>query len=188
MATFTKSEVEDAALVWLESLRWEVAHGPNITPHAASPKGSDYRQVVLEHRLRATVNRLNAVLPAAALNNTCRKLTRLEGSTRETRNCTFYRVLVDGVTVEYQTARSAVLGTKVSVLDYENPTNDDRLPVNQVTVIKGEHKRRPDTVLFVNGLPLGLIEFKNPTDEKATVWTACNQIPRSSTGTLRRTL
>ena len=83
---------------------------------------------------------------------------------------------IDGVTVEYRTARGDVRGAQVSVLDYENPTNNDWLAVNQFTVGEGEHERRPDIVLFANGLPLGLIEIENPADEKATVWTAWKQI------------
>ncbi len=94
----------------------------------------------------------------------------------EARNRAFHRLLVDGVTVEYRTAVGAVRGAQVSVLDYEHPTNNDWLAVNQFTVVEGEHERRPDIVLFVNGLPLGLIELKNPADEKATVWTAWNQV------------
>ena len=85
-------------------------------------------------------------------------------------------MLVDGVTVEYQDANGAVCGAQVSVLDYGNSANNDWLAVNQFTVVEGEHERRPDIVLFVNGLPLGLIELKNPADEKATVWTAWSQI------------
>ena len=105
-----------------------------------------------------------------------REITRPEGSTLEARNHAFHRLLVDGVTVEYRTAGGSVRGAQVSVLDYRNPANNDWLAVNQFTVVEGEHERRPDVVLFVNGLPLGLIELKNPTDEKATVWTAWNQI------------
>ena len=85
-------------------------------------------------------------------------------------------MLVDGVTVEYRTTGGTVRGAQVSILDYENPANNDWLAVNQFTVVEGEHQRRPDIVLFVNGLPLGLIELKNPADEKATVWTAWQQI------------
>ncbi len=94
----------------------------------------------------------------------------------ESRNRAFHRLLVDGVTVEYRTAGGVVRGAQVSVLDYGNRTNNDWLAANQFTVVEGEHERRPDVVLFVNGLPLGMIELKNPADEKATVWTAWNQI------------
>ena len=176
MTSFTESEVETAALEWLEACGWNVAHGPEIAPDAAGSERSDYTQVVLETRLRDTLARLNPTLPADALDDAFRKLIRPEGSTLETLNRAFHRLLVDGVTVEYRTAGGTVRGAQVSVLDYDNPTNNDWLAVNQFTVVEGENERRPDIVLFVNGLPLGLIELKNPADEKATVWTAWNQI------------
>ncbi|MDE2796965.1 MAG: type I restriction endonuclease, partial [Gemmatimonadota bacterium] len=175
-ATFTESEVEAAALEWLEGLGWKVAHGPDIAAHAEGAERADYTEVVLENRLHDALRRLNTSLPVEALDDAFRKITRPEGSTLEARNRALHRLLVDGVTVEYRTAGGAVRGAQVSVLDYGNPTNNDWLAVNQFTVVEGEHERRPDVVLFVNGLPLGLIELKNPADEKATVWTAWNQI------------
>ena len=176
MTPFTESEVEAAALAWLEAHGWHVAHGPGIAPDAGASERSSYTEVVLERRLRNALARLNPGLPSEALDDAFRKVARPEGSTLEARNRTFHRLLVDGVTVEYRTARGAVRGGQVSVLDYDNPANNDWLAVNQFTVVESEHKRRPDVVLFVNGLPLGLIELKNPADEKATVWTAWNQI------------
>ena len=175
-ASFTESEVEAAALEWLEGLGWRVTHGPDIAPHADGAERADYSEVVLEHRLRDILDRLNPSLPSEALDDAFRKVTRPEGSTLESRNRAFHRLLVDGVTVEYRTAGGAVRGAQVSVLDFETPANNDWLAVNQFTVVEGEHERRPDVVLFVNGLPLGLIELKNPADEKATVWTAWSQI------------
>ncbi len=175
-AFFTESEVEEAALEWLDGLGWRVAHGPDIAPGAPDEERADYREVVLQRRLRDALERLNPALPAEALEDAFRKLTRPEGATLEARNRTFDRMLVDGVTVEYRTAGGSLRGAQVAVLDYEHPINNDWLAVNQFTVEGGEHKRRPDIVLFVNGLPLGLIELKNPADEKATVWTAWNQI------------
>ena len=176
MTTFTESEVEDAALEWLESLGWEVAHGPHIAPHAAGSERTDYTEVILENRLRQALDHLNPALPPDALADAFRKLTRPDGSTLEARNRAFHRMLVDGVTIEYRTTGGTLRGAQVSILDYENPANNDWLAVNQFTVVEDEHQRRPDIVLFVNGLPLGLIELKNPADEKATVWTAWQQI------------
>ncbi|MCY3808161.1 MAG: type I restriction endonuclease subunit R [Gemmatimonadetes bacterium] len=176
MTTFTESEVEAAALEWLGALGWKVAHGPDIAPYADTSERADYTEVVLEHRLRAALARLNPAFPPEALDDAFRKITRPEGSTLESRNRAFHRLLVDGATVEYRTAGGAVRGAQVSILDYDNPANNDWLAVNQFTVVEGEHERRPDVVLVVNGLPLGLIELKNPADEKATVWTAWQQI------------
>ena len=172
----SESEVENAALEWLDGLGWWVVHGPSIAPHAAGSERRDYSEVVLERRLLDPLDRLNSDLPAEALDDAFRKLTRPEGSTLAARNRAFHRMLVDGVTVEYRSAGGAVCGAQVLGLDFENPANNDWLAVNQFTVVDGEHERRPDVVLFVNGLPLGLIELKNPADEKATVWTAWTQI------------
>ena len=175
-AAFTESEVEDATLEWLESLGWRVLHGPSIGPDTAGAERTDYSEVILERRLLDALDRLNPDLPAEALDDAFRKLTRPEGSTVEARNRAFHRMLVDGVTVEYPTEGGAVRGAQVLGLDFDYSANNDWLAVNQFTVVDGEHERRPDVVLFVNGLPLGLIELKNPADEKATVWTAWMQI------------
>ena len=134
---FTESELEDAALEWLEGLGWKVAHGPHIAPHAEAAERTDYTEIVLEPRLRDALDRLNPDLPAEALEDAFRKLIRPEGSTLEARNRAFHRMLVDGVTVEYRTAGGTVRGAQVSVLDYENPANNDWLAVNQFTVVDG---------------------------------------------------
>ena len=99
---FTESVVEDAALGWLKSLGWSVAHGPEIAPDTSSPERTSYGQVVLEQRLRDSLARLNSDLPAEALYDAFRKLAHPEGPTLETRNRAFHRMLVDGVTVEYR--------------------------------------------------------------------------------------
>ena len=178
MTSFTITEfvVEKATLGWLEGLGWSVAHGPDITTDTLNAERTGYGQVVLEQRLRDALTRLNPDLPAAALDDTFRKPTRPEGTTLETRNRAFHRMLVDGVTVEYRTSEGEVRGAQARVLDFEDPANNDWIAVNQFTVVENKHERRPDVVLFVNGLPLGVIELKNPTDEEATIWTAWQQI------------
>ena len=176
MAGFTESTVETAALAWLANLGWAVAHGLDIAPDALAAERSDYGQVLLEQRLRDSLARLNRDLPADALRDALRRLTRPEGSTLEARNRTFHRRLVDGVTVEYLASDGAVRGAQARVIDFEDLDSNDWLAVNQFTVVENKHERRPDIVLFVNGLPLGLIELKNPADEDATVWTAWQQL------------
>ena len=173
---FTESVVEDAALGWLKSLGWSVAHGPEIAPDTSSAERTSYGQVVLEQRLRDSLARLNSDLPAEALYDAFRKLAHPEGPTLETRNRAFHRMLVDGVTVEYRASDGAVRGAQARVLEFEDLDNNDWLAVNQFTVVENKHERRPDIVLFVNGLPLGVIELKNPTDEDATIWTAWCQL------------
>ena len=133
-------------------------------------------QVVLEQRLRDALTRLNPDLPTAALDDAFRKLTRPEDSTLEARNRASHRMVVDGVTVEHRTHNGRVQGAQARVIDFDDPTNNDWLAVNQFTVVENKYERRPDVVLFVNGLPLGVIELKNPADDEATIWTAWQQL------------
>ena len=176
MTTLTEADVETAALEWLEALGWGTAHGPDIGPGGASEERADYGAVVLERRLRDALARLNPELPLAALDDAYRKLTRPEGSTLDARNRAFHLMLVEGVNVEYRPAGSSIRGAQAAVLDYDEPGANDFLAANQVTVSEREHTRRPDIVLFVNGLPLGVIELKNPADEEAGIREAWQQL------------
>ena len=175
-ASLSESTVEEAALAWLDGLGWQVAHGPDIAPDTAGAERADYGEVVLERHLRDALARLNPDLPAAALDDAFRKLTRPEGPALEIRNRAFHRMIVDGVTVEYRTDEGAVRGAQARGIDFDDPAGNDWLAVNQLTVVENKHERRPDIVLFVNGLPLGVIELKNPADEDATIWTAWRQL------------
>ena len=132
--------------------------------------------MVLERRLRDALAVLNSSLPVDALDDAFRKLTRPEGSTLEARNRAFHRMLVNGVEIEYRDAEGRVRGDQVRVVDFETAANNDWLAVNQFSVTENRNTRRPDVVLFVNGLPLGVIELKNPADEDATIRTAWNQL------------
>ena len=176
MTALTEADVEQAALEWLANLDWRVAHGPDIAPDTPAAERNDYGRVVLERRLRDALARLNPSLPAAALDDAFLKLTHPEGATLEARNRAFHRMLVNGVTVEYRTNDGAIRGEQVLVVDFDNPDNNDWLAVNQFTVTENRNTRRPDIVLFLNGLPVGVIELKNPADEDATIWTAWQQL------------
>ncbi|MDE0509039.1 MAG: type I restriction endonuclease, partial [Gammaproteobacteria bacterium] len=148
----------------------------DIAPDTLDAERPDYTQVVLEQRLRDTLARLNVNLPSSALDDAFRKLLRPEGASLEARNRSFHRMLVSGVTVEYRDENGTIRGAQAQVIDFENPELNDWLAVNQFTVVENKHERRPDVVLFVNGLPLGLIELKNPADEDATIWKAWRQL------------
>jgi type I restriction enzyme, R subunit len=176
MDSFTESTVEQAALAWLESVGWSVRHGAEIAPGELAAERSDYGQVVLEQRLRDAFAQLNRNLPAVALDDAFRKLTRPEGAELAARNRTVHRLLVDGVTVEYRTPDGEIRGAQARVLDFDNTDANDWLAVNQFTVVENKHSRRPDVVLFVNGLPLAVVELKNAADENATIWTAFQQL------------
>ncbi|MGH8521449.1 MAG: type I restriction endonuclease subunit R [Gammaproteobacteria bacterium] len=197
---FTESVVEQAAIAWLESAGWQIAHGPDIAPDMPGAERADYGEVVLARRLRDALARLNAGRPAEALEDAFRKLTRPEGAELVARNRTLHRLLVDGVTVEYRTADGAIRGAQARAIDFDDPTDNDWLAVSQFTVaetvslgakrdavggpagadsrdgVRNKRSRRPDVVLFVNGLPLAVLELKNAADENATLWTAFQQL------------
>jgi type I restriction enzyme R subunit len=178
VSAFAESVVENAALTWLAALGYVVLHGPEIAAGepAAERNDATYRDVVLERRLREALVRLNPDLPAEALEDAFRKLTRADAPSLVERNRIVHRLLVDGVTVEYRRADGSIAGAQARVLDFETPENNDWLAVNQFTVAEGQHNRRPDVVVFVNGLPLAVLELKNPADENATIWTAFQQL------------
>ena len=176
MTTINESTAEAAALEWLATVGWQVAHGPNIAPDTPNAERDDYAQVVLERRLRDALAELNPSLPASALDDAYRKLTRPEGATLEARNRAFHRMLVEGVTVEHRDSEGRIRGAQAKVIDFDDPVSNDWMAVNQFTVTENRNTRRPDVVLFVNGLPLGIIELKNPADEDATIWTAWQQL------------
>jgi type I restriction enzyme R subunit len=178
VGNFAESVVEEAGLDWLQALGWSIAHGPEIAAGEPRAERADpgYRDVVLEGRLRKALARLNPSLPSEAVNDACRKVLRLDAPSLLERNRAAHRMLVDGVTVEYRRADGSIAGGQARLIDYGKADNNDWLAVNQFTVAEGQHIRRPDIVLFVNGLPLGVIELKNPADENATIWSAFQQL------------
>ena len=171
---FTESIVEDAALGWFRELGYQVVGGPDtlLGPEFLRESHSD---VVSHSVLRFALLGLNRELPGEALDEAIRRLTRPEGSTVRARNRAFHRMLVEGVPVEYR-VDGGIRGAQVRVIDFDDPSRNRWLAVNQFTVVENKRRRRPDIVVFVNGLPLGVIELKNPGDEEATVWAAWRQL------------
>ncbi len=173
---FAESDVESAALEWLAGLGYSVLAGPDIAPDGPTPERAAFGQVVLEGRLRDALARLNPKLPPAALEDAFAKIARPAGADLLSRNHAVHRLLVDGVTVEYTRRDGSIAGAQARLLDYDDPDNNDWLAANQLTVVEGQHNRRPDIVLYVNGLPLAVIELKNAADESADIWAAFNQL------------
>ena len=176
MTNFTESVVEQAALAWFEALGYTILSGPEIAPGEQAAERDDYGQIVLARRLRQALERLNLQVPSEALEEAFRKLTRLDSPSLVGNNHIIHRYLVEGVPVEYQRSDGSIGGDLVRVLDYDEPENNEFLAVNQFTVVEAQHERRPDVVLFVNGLPLAVIELKNAATESATIWAAFNQL------------
>ena len=174
--SFCESDVEEAALIFFENLGYEVSHGPDIAPGEVFAERESYSEVVLSARLRDALARINPDVPDEALQETFRKITHPDRPTLIANNRVFHRLLVDGVAVEYRGSDGALSTDLVKIIDFDEPTNNHWLVVNQFTVVEGQHNRRPDVVVFVNGLPLAVMELKNPADEEATIWTAFNQL------------
>ena len=176
MNSFTESVIEQAALAWLESMGYQILFGPEIAPGMPAAERENYGQVVLERRLRQALERLNPDVPPDALEEAFRRLTRLDSPSLAANNHAIHKYLVDGVPVEYQRADGAIGGDLVRVFDYDAPENNEFLAINQFTVVEDRHERRPDVVLFVNGLPVAVMELKNAAVENATIWSAFNQL------------
>lgn len=170
-----ESHIEHAALEILSSLGYETLFGPDIAFDGETPERKSYREVVLVNRLKKIVDRLNPSIPEEAQEETIKKILRANSPTLIENNKTFHSYLVNGVPVEYR-KDGRIKNDIVKIFDFENPQNNEFLAVNQFTVIENEHNRRPDIVVFINGLPLAVIELKNPADENATIWSAFNQL------------
>jgi len=188
--TFTESVVEQAALAWLETLGYVVKHGVDIAPDTPGAERADYGQVMIEDRLRQTLVRLNPALPAEAIEDAFRKLTRPEGPTLDVRNRAVHRLLVDGVTVEYRTPEGGIRGAQAQVIDYDEPENNDWLAVNQFTVTENlpaatgaaqagrESKQKRLQVFRLESVRAG---FKKAWQERdyATIITVARKIPEN---------
>jgi len=174
--TMTESVIEQAALAWLESMDYTILCGPQIAPGELLAEREDYEQVVLERRLRQALERLNPDVPPDALEEAFRKLARPEFPGLVKSNHALHQQLVNGIPVEVQRPDGSRGHELIWALDFEQPENNEFLAVNQFTVVEDRHERRPDIVLFINGLPLAAIELKNPADEQADIWRAFNQL------------
>jgi len=174
----TESDVEQAALdILSEELGYKTLYGPDIAPppEGTKPERKNYSDVVLVERLVKAIDKLNPTIPSEAKEEAVKKLLRTESPKLIVNNQTFHRMLVSGMDVEYRNKEGRIEGGKVWLFDFDKPEKNEFLTVNQFTVMENNFNRRPDIVIFVNGLPLAVIELKNPADENATVWTAFNQ-------------
>jgi type I restriction enzyme R subunit len=170
-----ESVAEEALMEWLGDLSYETKLGGEIAPGTPAAERGGYREEVLVRRLREAIDRLNPGVPAAAKEEALRKVLRAESPSLVVNNRSFHRSLVDPPEVEVAREGGGVRGVHVRLIDFEDPENNNWLAVNQFTVHE-RSRRRPDVVVFVNGLPLGLIELKNPADEDADIWDAYRQV------------
>jgi len=175
---FTESIVEDATLAWFENLGYGIESGPEIACDGTRPErrtDAFYADVVLEGRLQTALQDINPSIPPSAIEDAVRKIILTESPSLIENNRRFQRMLTDGVDVSYMADGREVFD-KVWLLDLKYLENNDWLVVNQFTIIENQKNRRPDLLAFINGLPLAVIELKNPADEKTTIRQAFNQL------------
>lgn len=173
---FTESEVEEAALQWFEEEGYNILFGPDIAPDGETPERSEWDQPFLLQRVRDALFALNPELPDSVIEEAFRKLTVTTSPSLIENNHTFHNHLTNGIPVQYRDKDGNIRHGLVRIIDFEDPDKNDWSVVNQYTMIEGRKNRRPDIIVFINGIPISVIELKNPADEKATIWTAYNQI------------
>ena len=174
--TLTEAMVEEAALGWFQELGYAVLPGPQLAPGEPTAERESFGDVVLVGRLREAIRQLNPAIPTDAQEEALRKLLRLATPSLMQTNRAFHRLLREGVPVEYSRADGSIAGDHVRLVDFAAVSANDWLVLNQFSVSDGQHNRRPDLVVFLNGLPLGLIELKNAAAEGATIWSAYAQL------------
>ena len=180
MSKLTEDDIEMMAVAALEKLGYRYFYGPDIAPDSENPQRSDFSETLLLEPLAAAISRLNPTLPAAAQVEAKRELQRLTSPELIANNESFHRLLTEGIPVSYQKDGSS-RGDLIWLVDFENPENNEYWVVNQFTVIETSTgsvsvNKRPDLILFVNGLPLVVIELKNAADENATLLSAFKQL------------
>ena len=171
-----ESTVEDASLSWFAELGYAIVHGPEIAPGELFAERQTYSDVVLVKRLREALARINPHIPQDAIEEAVRRVLHPETASLVENNRRFHQMLVEGVPAEYQRKDGSIAYDQVKLIDFDDPGNNDWAAINQFTIIEDRNNRRPDILVFINGLPLGIIELKNIGDENATVKGAFNQL------------
>lgn len=174
MAVISEDHIEQVVIQEFIALGYQYLNGADISPVGLNQE-REYHEVVLRSRLQQAIQKLNPTVPAEAQEEALRKVLRTDSPNLFQNNYQFHKYLTEGVEVEFRKG-DRIAGDKVWLIDYQNPENNEYLVVNQFTVIEGNTNKRPDIILFVNGLPLVVIELKNAADENADVHSAFNQL------------
>jgi type I restriction enzyme R subunit len=172
--SISENEIEEIALSYLQNLGYSYILGTTLSPDGEHPE-RQYTDVVLATRLRDAIDKLNPTITQDAKEDALKKVLRTESPNALINNETFHKYLTEGVDVEVRTA-DGIRGEKVYIVDFANAENNEFLAINQFTIIEGSQNKRPDLILFINGLPLVVIELKNAVDENATIKSAYNQL------------
>jgi len=170
-----EDQLEQLALTWFQDAGWEYCYGPDIAPDGAAPERADYKQVVLAERLLDALRRLNPHIPETVLDEVAHRVGKLHEPSLIQSNRIFHELLLDGVAVIVE-QDGVKRGDRVRLMDFEHAENNRFLVVNQFTLQGIKQPRRPDLVCFINGLPVAVLELKNPATEQADIWSAFNQL------------
>jgi len=175
MIKITENSIEQFAIELLKKQDYQYIYAPSIAPDSEKPERESFEDVLLIDRLKTAVGRINPSIPSDIREDAIRQIQRLNSPELIANNEAFHRMLTEGIKVGYQ-KDSYNRGDLVWLIDFKNPENNDFIVANQFTVIENNVNKRPDVILFVNGLPLVVIELKNPADENATVRSAFKQL------------
>jgi type I restriction enzyme R subunit len=173
-SVLSEDHIEQIFIQEFIDLGYSYVNGSDISPDGIAQE-REYDEVVLKYRLRSAIAKQNPTVPADAQEDAIKKLLRSDSPNLFQNNYTIHKYLTEGVDVEYRKG-DRIVGDKVWLIDYENPNNNEFLVVNQFTIIENNINKRPDVILFINGIPLVVIELKNAVDENATIHSAFNQL------------
>ena len=165
---FTEDVVEQAALAWFESLGYERFYGPDIAPGGANQLRASYSEIILDEKLCSALAAINPHIPSDTIDEVYRRVSTSDSPDLYEDNRIFHRMLVNGVDVEYPKPDGSIAGDKVWLIDFENPSKNSFSVINQFTVRGNRRNRRPDIVVYVNGIPLAIVELKNAVNENTT--------------------
>src|SRR5699024_1769917 len=176
MSQFLEADLEEAALDWLSELDYEIIYGPDIASDGAYPERNSYQDVVLNNRLEDALTEINPDISVSSIQQAIRQLTRMDSQNLLVNNQQFQSYVTDGIDIETQLSDGRQITEKVWLFDFEEMKNNDFVAVNQFTVIEGKNDKRPDIALFINGLPLVVMELKSSSDETAGITEAFHQL------------
>ncbi len=175
MTRITENTIETFTIELLEKLGYAYIYAPDIAPDSENPERNSYEEVLLVNRLQNAVKRINHSIPADAQTEAIKEIQRIASPELLTNNETFHRLLTEGIPVSKRVDGDD-RGDRVWLIDFKNPHNNEFVVANQFTIIENGNNKRPDVILFVNGIPLVVIELKNAADENTTVNSAFKQV------------